>query len=155
MDPGFGQGRGPRNFVGDFADVAKWHRVTESSQYWPGSSCIFNCQICILPLFLVFFLQTLTVALCEYTTKYLLKYEKFWPFLKNTILLFFIWENQGSYLFIWFSKQMLCMLCHLRFFSFVCEFPLSDFQSLILGDSDKFICLHLTLILHIFQLNHK
>ena len=67
-DPGFGQG-GPQNFFRDFVDVTKWSQVSEASQYWPGnrarlrgspgSSCIFNPHICILPLFLVLFLQNI------------------------------------------------------------------------------------------------
>ena len=36
-DPGFGQGGGPRNFVRDFADVAKQSQASKASQYWPGS----------------------------------------------------------------------------------------------------------------------
>ena len=64
-EPGFGQG-GSRNFVRDFVDVAKQSWVSKVSQYkqGSGSSCIFNCQICILPLLLVLFLQTFTVVLC-------------------------------------------------------------------------------------------
>ena len=34
-DPGFGQGGAPRIFFRDFADVARWSRVSEVSQYWP------------------------------------------------------------------------------------------------------------------------
>ena len=29
--------RGPRNFVWDFADKAKWSQASKVSQYWPGS----------------------------------------------------------------------------------------------------------------------
>ena len=60
-DPRFGQGGGgeTRNVFRDFADVAKQSGVREASQYWPGKLLHFNCQICILPLFLVFFFKFL------------------------------------------------------------------------------------------------
>ena len=80
--------RGPQKFFQDFADVVKWSWVSKVSQYWsgtlgPGSSCTFNCQICILPLFLLLFLQIFKCTfVCGYirSTKYLFQYERFWLF---------------------------------------------------------------------------
>ena len=86
-DPAFGQG-GPKIFFQDFAHIAKQSQASEASQYWPGSrahlraleALVFLHQICILPLFLVLFLQIFNVHLCGYIIKYLFQSERFWPF---------------------------------------------------------------------------
>ena len=93
-DPGFGQGGGPRNFVRDFADVAKQSRASKASQYWPGSRVCLSALEALAFLTVkyafshfhqVLFLQIFTVALCGYITKYLLKYGRFWPFLTKKL----------------------------------------------------------------------
>ena len=46
----------------------------------PRSWRTFNCQICILTLFLVLFLQKINFHLCRHIAKYLFQYVRFWPF---------------------------------------------------------------------------
>ena len=102
-DPGFGQG-GPKNFFRNFGDVAKQAIIGRVQA--PGSSCICNPQICILPLFLVLFLQNILCTFVWVNCKICISIWKILNILANAIFLFFIRDNKGSYSFIYFCLEI-------------------------------------------------
>ena len=113
-NPGFGQW-GTRNFVWDFADIAKQNWASKVSQYWPRSRTHLRALETLVFLTVkyaffhfsrYFFLQNFTVALCRYITKYLLKYERFWPFLTNTMFLFLSEKIKGPICAVWLSLEI-------------------------------------------------
>ena len=93
------RGVAPQKFLPRFC------RRSEASQYWQGS-CIFNSQICILPLFLVLFLQIILCTFVWVNYKISISIWKILNILANAIFLFSIWDNQGSYMFIYFCSQI-------------------------------------------------
>ena len=102
-DPGFGQGRGgvPKFFL-----IFCWHSEVESGEwskpisamtvqhlpFFPWNSCIFNCQIYILPLYLIVFLQNLNLHLIDMLQNVHFQYQRFWLIFANATFLFLIWE---------------------------------------------------------------
>ena len=115
-DPGFGRGGGLRNFVRDFADVAKWSRASEASQYWPGSRARLRALEALAFLTLkyafshfswYFFFKLFNIHCVWMNYKISISISKILNILENAIFLFFISDNQGSCFFIYF-----CLLKH-------------------------------------------
>ena len=95
-DPVFG--RGPKIFL-------RFCRHSKVSQYWPGSrACLrvlealafFNCQIRILPLFLVLFFTKFLMYICVATLTNIYFSMKYSDYLDKCNFPFLHLKNQGS-----------------------------------------------------------